>query len=314
MGGPAPSKFQVARLVAAALGYAALCRLDCLHVFAFADGLTAASPPLRHKGQWTRLLEFLDSLALRQQRTELARAAESLAAGRCGRGPVVVVSDLLDPGGFCRGLDVPRWHGCWPRMAHVFDPREDEPGAIGDVELFDVETGGSRQATITPRMRRRHCELVAEFHDSVRKHCRKQDIPFGADRLHGAGGGDLVLAGASLPNGAVSCESDASMTTFAHPTALFCGLLALPVIAVYLRKPRWRRQATATGMFWDQVSPRAVFGCGGCNGGTPRRCWCNWPCWRCLFWRWRSRGVRKCSPQRPSRWGRRNGSSIIGGG
>lgn len=43
------------------------------------------------------------------------------------------------------------------------------------------------------------------------------------------------------------------MTTFAHPTALFCGLLALPVIAVYLRKPRWRRQATATGMFWDQV-------------------------------------------------------------
>ena len=43
------------------------------------------------------------------------------------------------------------------------------------------------------------------------------------------------------------------MTTFAHPMALFCGLLALPVIAVYLRKLRWRRQPIATGMFWDQV-------------------------------------------------------------
>ena len=43
------------------------------------------------------------------------------------------------------------------------------------------------------------------------------------------------------------------MTTFAHPMALLCGLLALPIIAVYLRKLRWRRQSTATGMFWERV-------------------------------------------------------------
>ena len=58
MAGEPPSKFQVAGRVAAALGYAALCRLDRLEVFGFADGLTAASPPLGDKGRWARLLEF----------------------------------------------------------------------------------------------------------------------------------------------------------------------------------------------------------------------------------------------------------------
>ena len=118
----------------------------------------------------------LGSLALQERRTDLARAAESLAARRGGRGQVVVISDFLD-GDFLRALKILRWHGYSPRVAHVFDPREGEPAAIGDVELLDVETGRSRQATITPRMRRRYREIFAGFHDSVRRHCREQDIP-----------------------------------------------------------------------------------------------------------------------------------------
>ena len=31
------------------------------------------------------------------------------------------------------------------------------------------------------------------------------------------------------------------------------GLIALPIIALYLRKLRWRRQRETTGMFWEQV-------------------------------------------------------------
>ncbi len=177
MGGQPPSKFQVAGRVVAALGYAALCRADRLEVLGFADGLTAASPPLRHKSRWVRLLEFLAALDLQERQTDLARAAESFARSRPRRGPVVVVSDLLDPSGFYRGLEILRRHGYWPRVAHVFDPREAEPGAVGNVELLDAETGRCRQATITPRMQRRYRELVAEFHNSVRTHCRRQGIP-----------------------------------------------------------------------------------------------------------------------------------------
>ncbi len=43
------------------------------------------------------------------------------------------------------------------------------------------------------------------------------------------------------------------MTTFLNPLALVCGLLALPLAAIYLRKLRWRRRPVATSMFWDRV-------------------------------------------------------------
>ena len=62
MGAGRPSKFHLARQAAAALGYLALSRLDRLGVAAFADGLAAELPPLRHKSRFARLLRFLDEL------------------------------------------------------------------------------------------------------------------------------------------------------------------------------------------------------------------------------------------------------------
>jgi hypothetical protein len=41
--------------------------------------------------------------------------------------------------------------------------------------------------------------------------------------------------------------------TFAHPYALFWGLIALPIIVLYLLTPRWRRREMTTGVLWEQV-------------------------------------------------------------
>ncbi len=41
--------------------------------------------------------------------------------------------------------------------------------------------------------------------------------------------------------------------TFANPTALIWGLLAVPIIGAYFRRGRIRRETTATGMFWRRV-------------------------------------------------------------
>ena len=191
MAGEAPSRFEVAGRIVAALGYAALCCADRLEVFGLADGLTAASPPLRAEPLGPAA-QFLGSLDLQEQRTDLARAAESFAARRPRRGAVVVVSDLLDAGGFCRGLEILRWHGYWPRVAHVFDRREAEPFPVGDVELLDAETGRGRQATITPRMRRRD---RGDLSPSSTRRCESIAASGAfpcANRLHRAGRRDSV--------------------------------------------------------------------------------------------------------------------------
>jgi hypothetical protein len=41
--------------------------------------------------------------------------------------------------------------------------------------------------------------------------------------------------------------------TLANPLALFWGLLAVPIVMLYARRVRLRRQPVATGMIWQQV-------------------------------------------------------------
>ena len=46
---------------------------------------------------------------------------------------------------------------------------------------------------------------------------------------------------------------------FAHPMALFWGLIALAVVALYLRAVRPRREAATAGLFWDRVLAEGWF-------------------------------------------------------
>lgn len=135
-----PPKFQLARQLAAALGYVSLLNRDRLLVAGFSDGLTANLPPLRHPSRVLRLLRFLEGLSPRGAKTDLVQAVETFLRRPQRRGPVVVISDLYDPGGFHRGFDLLRFHHYEPRLIHMVDPGDAEPGLPGDAELIDVES------------------------------------------------------------------------------------------------------------------------------------------------------------------------------
>ena len=98
MGLGRPAKFHLARQIAAALGYVSLMNLDRLVVAAFADGLAADLPPLRHASRVLRLLRFLEELSPLGAKTDLLRAVEMFVRRPQRQGPVVVISDLYDPG------------------------------------------------------------------------------------------------------------------------------------------------------------------------------------------------------------------------
>jgi hypothetical protein len=40
---------------------------------------------------------------------------------------------------------------------------------------------------------------------------------------------------------------------FANPAAFCWGLLAIPIVLLYLRKPKPHRESVATGSIWEQV-------------------------------------------------------------
>jgi uncharacterized protein (DUF58 family) len=166
-----PPKFDYARQVAAALAYIALADLDRVAVVAFAGDVVADFPLTRGKARILGLLKFLEGLAPQGTATDLERMARNVVHRGQRRGLAVVVSDLFDPNGFARGLDLLRHHRYEPHVVQIFDRREAEPDQKGDVELFDIETGTIRKVTITERNLRQYRKIFADFLESVGRYC-----------------------------------------------------------------------------------------------------------------------------------------------
>jgi uncharacterized protein (DUF58 family) len=133
------NKLQYARRLGAALGYAALCSQDRVEAAGFSERLTTHMPPLRAKGQAGRLFNFLADLRPAAG-TDLNAALRAYASMHRRSGLVVLISDLLSPGGL-EGLATLLDRGFEAVLLHVLDPLEIDPDPAGEVELYDRENG-----------------------------------------------------------------------------------------------------------------------------------------------------------------------------
>jgi uncharacterized protein (DUF58 family) len=171
-----PSKFDVARQVTAALAYIALADLDRIAVLAFADSVVAEFPLTRGKDRILSLLKFLEELKPQGTLTDLARVANSFVHRTQRRGMAIVISDLYDPSGYERGLDLLRHRRYEPQVVQIFDRSEAEPQLLGDVELVDIETESSQKVTVTERSLRQYRRIFHQFQESLESYCGKYGL------------------------------------------------------------------------------------------------------------------------------------------
>src|SRR6267154_1215776 len=172
-----PPKFDFARQVAAALAYIALADLDRIAVVAFANDIMADFPLTRGKGRILSLLKFLEGLTPAGEDTNLERVATGFIHREQRRGLVIVVSDLYDPSGFERGLDLLRHRKYEPHVVQIYDRFEKEPAdMLGDVEMWDVESGAARKVTITERNLRQYRQLFDGFQTRVQGYCNRHSL------------------------------------------------------------------------------------------------------------------------------------------
>ncbi|MBI3973609.1 MAG: DUF58 domain-containing protein [Chloroflexi bacterium] len=141
-------KLSYARRLAAVLGYVALASQDRVEAAAFGSRLLSHVPPLRGKGQLGRLLTFLTSLEPRGQ-TDLKASLAAYAAMHRRSGLVILISDLLNPGGL-EGLTALLDRGFEAVLIHLLDPTEIDPEDEGEVELRDRETGEILRISLDP--------------------------------------------------------------------------------------------------------------------------------------------------------------------
>ncbi len=170
-------KFRYAKHVTAALAYVGLANLDRVSVVSTADKLRSRLPATRGKARIFKVFRFLAELTP-DGRTNLEDALKAFVAQNKRRGLVVLVSDLYDPHGFERGINVLRYNKFDPFVVHIVDRQESKPKLAGDVLLYDCETGDEREVTVTAKVLERFERAYGDYLAAVERFCSSKQVPY----------------------------------------------------------------------------------------------------------------------------------------
>lgn len=170
-------KLRYAKRVAAALAYVGLANLDRVSIASTTDKVLNRMPATRGKARIFKVFRFLKELEA-DGHTNLEDALKTFVAQNKRRGIVVLASDLYDPHGFERGINVLRYNKFDPFVVHVIDREESRPKLAGDVLLYDCETGDEREVTVTARVLERFEHAYGEYLAEIDRFCSSKQVPY----------------------------------------------------------------------------------------------------------------------------------------
>ncbi len=171
------NKFETAQRIAAALAYVGLSGSERVGVSPFAAGLETPLQPTRRKGRIGTVLRFPDELEPRGE-TDLRRSVEAFLSRRPRAGLCIVLSDLLDPGGWKRPIDRLLADKHDVVLFQVLDTEEMDPSPGGDFTLVDSERGSSIDVSIDSRALRAYRARVHAFLESIELYAKRRGISY----------------------------------------------------------------------------------------------------------------------------------------
>jgi len=167
-----PNKLTFARRAAGALAYLGLAHLDRVSVAFLAEGRAFSMRPLRGKARVFEVFRFLAE-PRRERLTGLAAAARDYAGRLRGRGPLILISDLLDPG-YLDALRDLAGTRCQLSVLHVLAPEELDPVVPPDARLVDNETGHGVEVTGDDDLVDRYRTRLTEWQEELTAFCARR--------------------------------------------------------------------------------------------------------------------------------------------
>jgi uncharacterized protein (DUF58 family) len=172
-----PSKLHYAKQVAAALGFIGLVNLDRVVVEAFNDNLTQTMPAIRGRRSLWRLLDFLQKVEPAGP-SDLKQALKTFSLRCSGKGIVVLLSDLMDKGGYedalrylvARQLDI--------YVIQILSKEEIEPDVVGDLKLTDIEDGDVAEITVSGPLLKRYKQNLAAYRAALHEFCTRRGVTY----------------------------------------------------------------------------------------------------------------------------------------
>jgi uncharacterized protein (DUF58 family) len=172
-----PSKLHYAARLAAALGFVGLVNLERVGVGVLRERVAEGWSPTRGRNQALPLMDFLGRLRASGP-TSLNDALSQYALRTRESGVAVLVSDLMDPAGFDRGLKAMLERRFDVHVIHVLSADEMNPSFGGDLRLLDAETGELRDLTLDGEALRAYRERLHEFFERTEQFCRAKEISY----------------------------------------------------------------------------------------------------------------------------------------
>lgn len=171
------SKLDYASYLTAALSYLMLNQQDGVGLVLFDEKINTFIPPRSTSSHLNTLLTQLDGLSSGKD-TKIGDALHEMAERIKKRGLVILISDLFDdPQEILTGLKHFRHNKQEVIVFHIMDRQELEFNFNIRTRFKDIETG--QTITTEPwQIRKPYQELIKQFQDNFRKHCRQRQIDY----------------------------------------------------------------------------------------------------------------------------------------
>jgi uncharacterized protein (DUF58 family) len=170
-------KLKQAKRLCAALAYVGLANLDRIAIVAATDEISGRMPTTRGKARIFRIFRFLSGVKA-EGATDLGEAMKTFVAQHKRKGLAVLLSDLYDPDGFERGINVLRFNRFEPYVIHLVDQRDGKPELKGDVRVYDCETGDEREVTVTAKVLEKYQKVYGDYLEEVQRFCSSRQVSY----------------------------------------------------------------------------------------------------------------------------------------
>jgi uncharacterized protein (DUF58 family) len=172
-----PSKLHFAKQLAAALGFIGLVNMDRVVIEAFNDRLTQSMPAVRGRRSLWRMMDFLRKIESAGP-SNLRQALKTFTLKCSGKGIVVLLSDLMDKGGYedalrylvTRQLDI--------YVIQILSQEEIEPEVVGDLKLVDIEDEDVAEITVSAPLLKRYKQNLAAYRAALHEFCTRRGITY----------------------------------------------------------------------------------------------------------------------------------------
>lgn len=172
-----PSKLWYGGRLAAALGYLAVNNLDRVGVSAFAEGIEHSLQPVRQTSHVFTLFDYIAALKP-SGRTNFNKTLTDYSLKTKRPGLAIVISDLLDPGGFVEGLQALVYRRFDVMVLQVLDENELSPTLRGPYRLVDGETEDETEVTLEPETITEYQARLTAYFQEVEDFCLSHDIEY----------------------------------------------------------------------------------------------------------------------------------------